>query len=98
MIPAMANYTCKLCAAIFTPGPMDPALMDICQECHSRRLNRATTLVLDRLAALNACAMCGHSETLHRYKETRFLDKCTLEGCGCQGFVAHNGIDRSIRA
>ena len=84
---AMLEHRCKRCRAVFTPGPSDPALMDMCHECHSRKLNRATTLVLDRLAEVNPCRFCGHSETLHRYRTTRFLDKCTVEGCGCPLFI-----------
>jgi hypothetical protein len=47
----MANQKCRRCGDTFTPGPGDPALMEMCAECHSRKLRRATTLVLDRLAA-----------------------------------------------
>lgn len=62
--------------------------MDMCQDCHSQKLIRATTLVLDRLAAVNPCAFCGHSETMHRYRETRFVDKCNAEGCPCTAFLS----------
>jgi hypothetical protein len=93
---AMAIQKCRRCGRVFTPGPPDPALMEMCPECHSRKLCRATTLVLDRLAAVNPCGFCSHSETVHRYKGTRFLDACTIPGCGCQNFVARNRMEDEL--
>lgn len=78
---------------MFAPGPADPALMDMCPECHSRKIRQATTLVLDRLAAVNACGCCGHSEKVHRYKATRFLDACTIPGCVCRDFIERRVIE-----
>jgi hypothetical protein len=77
---------------MFTPGPADPTLMELCPECHSRKLIRATTAVLDRLAAVNPCGFCGHSEKAHRYRSTRFLDACTVPGCDCKDFVPREEI------
>ena len=93
----MAIQKCRRCGRVFTPGPPDPALMEMCPECHSRKLCRATTLVLDRLAAVNPCGFCSHSETVHRYKGTRFLDACTILGCGCQNFLARNRMEDELK-
>ena len=89
----IANQKCRRCGAMFTPGPADPALMEMCPECHFRRISRATTLVLDRLAAMNACGFCGHCEKGHRYRATRFLDACTIPGCECRNFVARSVVE-----
>jgi hypothetical protein len=87
---SIANQKCRRCGAVFTPGPEHPVLMDMCPECHSRKIRRANTLLMDRLAEIMPCGLCGHCEKVHRYKCTRFLDVCTIPGCGCQNFVARN--------
>ena len=78
---------------MFTPGPADPALMEMCPECHSRKIGRATTLVLDLLAAVNPCGFCNHCEKVHRYRATRFLDACTIPGCECRNFVKRSVME-----
>jgi hypothetical protein len=89
---AMANEKCRGCGTVFRRSA-GPAVMEMCPERHSRQIRRATTLVLDRLAAVNPCGFCKHSEKAHRYRTTGFLDACTIPGCGCQDFVSLNVME-----
>src|ERR1035441_3043176 len=59
----MAIQKCRRCGRVFTPGPPDPALMEMCPECHSDR--KSTRLNSSHLG-ISYAVFCLKKTRLHR--------------------------------